>query len=217
MKKIRILIADDHKMFRDGLKEILNKEKNILLVDEAENGFEVLEKTEKKKFDVVLMDIDMGGTNGVKATKELLTKLPSTKVLVLSMYSDSKYIMSMLEAGAKGYILKNAGKEEVIAAVNAVASGNSYFSSQVSSKIIENLYSKKSVRKRIKQRETPLTPRELEVLRLIALEYSNSEIAEELFISIRTVETHKRNLLEKLGLKNTAGLVKYAITYKIID
>lgn len=217
MKKIRILIADDHKMFRDGLKEILNKEKNILLVDEAENGFEVLEKTEKKKFDVVLMDIDMGGTNGVKATKELLTKLPSTKVLVLSMYSDSKYIMSMLEAGAKGYILKNAGKEEVIAAVNAVASGNSYFSSQVSSKIIENLYSKKSVRKRIKQRETPLTPRELEVLRLIALEYSNSEIAEELFISIRTVETHKRNLLEKLGLKNTAGLVKYAITNKIID
>jgi|SRR6056297_1168512 len=217
MKKIRILIADDHKMFRDGLKEILNKEKNIQIIDEAENGYEVLEKTENNNIDVVLMDIDMGGTNGIKATKELLTKLPETKVLVLSMHSDSKYIMSMLEAGAKGYILKNAGKEEVIAAINTVASGDSYFSSQVSSKIIEKLYSKRTAIEKLKNREIPLTPRELEVLKLIALEYSNPEIAEELFISIRTVETHKRNLLEKLGAKNTAGLVKYALSNKIID
>jgi len=217
MKKIRILIADDHKMFRDGLKEILNKEKNIQIIDEAENGYEVLEKTENNNIDVVLMDIDMGGTNGIKATKGLLTKLPETKVLVLSMHSDSKYIMSMLEAGAKGYILKNAGKEEVIAAINTVASGDSYFSSQVSSKIIEKLYSKRTAIEKLKNREIPLTPRELEVLKLIALEYSNPEIAEELFISIRTVETHKRNLLEKLGAKNTAGLVKYALSNKIID
>jgi len=204
-------------MFRDGLKEILNKEKNIQIIDEAENGYEVLEKTENNNIDVVLMDIDMGGTNGIKATKELLTKLPETKVLVLSMHSDSKYIMSMLEAGAKGYILKNAGKEEVIAAINTVASGDSYFSSQVSSKIIEKLYSKRTAIEKLKNREIPLTPRELEVLKLIALEYSNPEIAEELFISIRTVETHKRNLLEKLGAKNTAGLVKYALSNKIID
>ena len=218
MNKIRIMIADDHKMFRDGLKEILNKESNIVVVAEANDGAEVLKILESESVDVVLMDIDMGGFNGIETTKAILAKNINTRILVLSMHSDSKYIISMLEAGARGYILKNAGKEEMIAAINTVASGDSYFSSQVSSKITEQLQKKRSYNNiRPLQEEIPLTPREFEVLKLIAQEYSNPEIAEMLFISIRTVDTHRRNLLEKLGVKNTAGLVKYAIRKGLLE
>ena len=218
MDKIKILIADDHKMFRDGLKEILSKEKNIIVVGEASEGKEVLKELDQKAVDLVLMDIDMGGFNGIETTKTIVSKKINTSILVLSIHSDSKYIISMLEAGAKGYILKNAGKEEMIAAINTVASGDSYFSRQVSSKITEQLHKKHSHKYYgMRNREIPLTPREFEVLKLIAQEYSNPEIAEKLFISIRTVDTHRRNLLEKLGVKNTAGLVKYAIKKGLLE
>src|SRR6056297_607536 len=161
MDKIKIMIADDHKMFRDGLKEILNKEDNIQVVDEANDGAEVLEKLERQPVDVVLMDIDMGGFNGIETTKSILSSKIDTRVLVLSMHADSKYIISMLEAGAKGYILKNAGKEEMIAAINTVAMGNSYFSSQVSSRITEQLRKVRSQRSfRARNQDIPITPRE---------------------------------------------------------
>ncbi|MFP4448155.1 MAG: response regulator [Bacteroidales bacterium] len=216
MKKINILLADDHKMFRDGLKEILNKERNIIVVDEADDKNQIMNICSNKEIDIVIMDIDMGETNGITTTKELLSIYPHLKILVLSMHSDSKYILSMLEAGAKGYILKNAGKQEMITAINTVATGDSYFSSQVSSKIIEQLNSRKNIKAKLKSQNLPLTPREVEVLKLIAQEYSNTEIAEELYISIRTVDTHRRNLLEKLGVKNTAGLVKYALNNNLV-
>lgn len=216
MKKINILLADDHKMFRDGLKEILNKERNIIVIDEADDKNQIMNICSNKEIDIVLMDIDMGETNGITTTKELLSIYPHLKILVLSMHSDSKYILSMLEAGAKGYILKNAGKQEMITAINTVATGDSYFSSQVSSKIIEQLNSRKNIKAKLKSQNLPLTPREVEVLKLIAQEYSNTEIAEELYISIRTVDTHRRNLLEKLGVKNTAGLVKYALNNNLV-
>lgn len=216
MKKINILLADDHKMFRDGLKEILNKERNIIVVDEADDKNQIMNICSNKEIDIVIMDIDMGETNGITTTKELLSIYPHLKILVLSMHSDSKYILSMLEAGAKGYILKNAGKQEMITAINTVATGDSYFSSQVSSKIIEQLNYRKNIKAKLKSQNLPLTPREVEVLKLIAQEYSNTEIAEELYISIRTVDTHRRNLLEKLGVKNTAGLVKYALNNNLV-
>ena len=218
MDKIKILIADDHKMFRDGLKEILSKEKNMVITDEASNGSEAVKKMSSGQPDVVLMDIDMPGLNGIETTRQILQDHPQIKVLVLSMHSDSMYIISMLEAGAKGYILKTAGKEEMINAINAIAAGDSYFSSQVSSMILEQLQGKrKGKNKHQHQGPIALTPREYEVLKLIAQEFSNPEIATKLFISIRTVDTHRRNLLEKLGVKNTAGLVKYAMKMGLLD
>lgn len=218
MNKIRVLIADDHTLFRDGLKEILNKEENILVVAETGDGTDIVNISKEVDAEVILMDINMGSSNGISATRELMEKLPQCKVLVLSMYSDSKYVISMLEAGAKGYILKNAGKEEMITAINTIARGDSYFSSIVSSRIREQLNSsQKPTKLLLKTREIPISPRETEVLKLIAQEYSNAEIARKLFISIRTVDTHRRNLLEKLNLKNTAGLVKYAIQKGLLE
>jgi len=217
-EKIHILIADDHKMFREGLKEILGKEPNLAIVGEAGDGREVIGQMGQHPVDVVLMDIDMPGVNGIETTRHIVQKHPHTRVLVLSMHSDAKYIISMLEAGAKGYVLKTAGKEEMIAAVNAVASGDSYFSHLISTRIIEQLQHHKvgsGIASAAEQ--PPLTPREFEVLKLIALEYSNPEIAQKLYISIRTVDTHRRNLLEKLGVKNTAGLVKYALKMGLLD
>lgn len=218
MDLIKILIADDHKMFRDGLKSLLEKEINIEIAGEAENGQEVLDFLKDHAVNVVLMDIDMDEMNGFKATQELKKHFPKTQVLVLSMHSETSYIITMLDAGATGYILKNAGRDEMIRAINVVAEGNTYYSSKVSNKIIEQLSAKKKAKKISSSIEDmPLTDREIEVLHLISEEYSNPEIAKKLFISIRTVDTHRRNLLDKIGVKNTVGLVKYAIKKGLID
>ncbi|MBN2350826.1 MAG: response regulator transcription factor [Bacteroidales bacterium] len=216
MDKIKVLIADDHKIFRDGIKALLEKVKDIEVVCEAENGDEVLLRLESNEVNVILMDIDMGTTNGFDTAVKVKKQFPDCNILVLSMHGDHNYIIKMLEAGAIGYILKNAGKEELLTAIRSVAGGDSYFSKEVSSRLIEQINRPQSSYKK-KDKDVPLTEREIEILRLISQEYSNPEIAEELFISIRTVDTHRRNLLDKLGVKNTAGLVKYAIKKGIID
>jgi DNA-binding NarL/FixJ family response regulator len=216
MESIKILIADDHKMFREGLSELLGKEHDIKVVDDVGSDIEIREVLKSQSIDLILMDIDMGETNGIDMTSEVVKSHPDTKVLALSMHGEKNYIVKMLEAGAKGYILKNAGKEEMINAIHTVAKGDTYFSNQVSVKILEHLTNPSAV-KRKKIGDTPLTDREIEVLRLIADEYSNPEIAEKLFISVRTVDTHRRNLLDKLMVKNTAGLVKYAIQKNLLD
>ena len=218
MGLIKILIADDHKMFREGISSLLEKESNIEIAGGAQNGQEVLNFLKDDLVDVVLMDIDMDGMNGYVATQKLKMLYPNTKVLVLSMHSETSYIISMLNAGASGYILKNASRDEMIRAIQVVAEGNTYYSNQVSNKIIEQLTTKKKVKKITSSIEDmPLTDREIEVLQLISQEYSNPEIAEKLFISIRTVDTHKRNLLDKIGVKNTAGLVKFALKKGLVD
>lgn len=218
MQKITILIADDHKIFRQGLTELLNKEQNMMVIGDAGEGKDVIEFLRLQKVDVVLMDIDMGEgeTSGIELTSEIIKLYPETKVLALSMHGDKNYIVKMLEAGATGYILKNAGKEEMINAIQTVANGNTYFSSLVSAKLLEQIINPTNSKKS-KPKGTPLTDREIEVLKLIADEYSNPEIAEKLFISVRTVDTHRRNLLDKLGVKNTAGLVKYAFQKGLLD
>jgi len=212
MRKTTILIADDHKIFREGLAELLGKEQHMEVIGDAGNGTEIHILLKEQHVDIILMDIDMGEgeTSGIELTKEITKLYPKTKVLALSMHGDKNYIVKMLEAGATGYILKNAGKEEMINAIQTVANGNTYFSSQVSAKLLEQIINPLSAKKN-KSGSIALTEREIEVLKLIADEYSNPEIAEMLFISIRTVDTHRRNLLDKLGVKNTAGLVKYAI------
>ena len=215
MEKIKVLIADDHKIFRDGIRSILEKEKDMDVIDEAANGKEVLEKLETTKADVIILDLDIGKPSGIEVTETISKQYPEVKVLILSMIGLHDFVIQALEKGATGYILKNTGKDEVITAIRSVAKGDSYFSKEVSSILVEQLNKPRTLKKR--SEGIPLTARELEVLQLIAQEFSNPEIAEKLFISIRTVDTHRRNLLEKLGLKNTAGLVKYAIMNGLVQ
>lgn len=212
---ITVLVADDHKVFRDGVISILEDLEDIKVVAEASDGREVLARLKEVQPRVVLMDITMGEASGIDATKLLKKDYPNVKVLALSMHAESGYIIKMLEAGASGYLLKDAGKEEMIRAIRTVDEGNTYYSQRVSSAILEHLANPAKSQK--EKTAASLTRREMEVLRLIAEEYSNPEIAEKLFISIRTVDTHRRNLLEKLGVKNTAGLVKYAIRQGLLD
>ena len=216
MEKIRVMIADDHKIFRDGIKSILEKEKDMEVVEEAARGSEVIEKVSKAGgIDVIVLDIDMGKPNGIEIAEVLSKEYPDVKILILSMMGLHDFIIQALEKGAIGFILKNAGKDEMLTAIRSVAKGDSYFSKEVSAVLIEHLNKPRASKKRIE--DIPLSARELEVLKLIVEENSNPEIAEQLFISIRTVDTHRRNLLEKLGVKNTAGLVKYAIQKGLIE
>ena len=215
MEKIRILLADDHKIFRDGVRSILEKEKDMHVVDEAANGLEVIEKIKHVEVDVLVLDIDIGSPNGIEITEMVTKNHPGIKVLILSMMGLHDFVIQALEKGAIGFLLKNTGKDEVLTAIRSVSKGDSYFSREVSAILIEQLH--KPVSSRKKSAEIPISPREIEVLKLIAQEFSNSEIAEKLYISIRTVDTHRRNLLEKLGAKNTAGLVKFAIQKGLLD
>ena len=212
----KILIADDHKMFRDGLRAILEQEQDIEIVGEAGSARDVFLLLESVNPDVILLDISLGDNNGIEVTKVLREKYPQLRVLVISMHAESSYILKMLEIGASGYILKDAGKNEMINAVRAVAAGDSYFSQQVSAIMVAYLQ-RKGMPPAKKKEDILLTRRMIEVLKLIVSEFSNQEIADKLFISTRTVDTHRRNLLEKLGLKNTAGLVKYAMKHGYMD
>ena len=208
-------MADDHKIFRDGVRSILEKEKDIEVVDEAANGLEVLKLIEHVEVDVLVLDIDIGNPNGIEITEMITKNHPETKILILSMMGLHDFVIQALEKGAIGFLLKNTGKDEVLTAIRSVSKGDSYFSREVSAILIEQLHKPVSLRK--KSADIPISPREIEVLKLIAQEFSNSEIADKLFISIRTVDTHRRNLLEKLGAKNTAGLVRYAIQKGLVD
>lgn len=215
MNRINIVITDDHKIFREGLAGLLDREDHLHIVGDAGDAPALWQLLEAHRVDLVIMDIDLGTVSGIDLTRELKAKYPDIMVLALSMHGEKNYIVKMMESGASGYILKNAGKEEMLSAVTTVANGDTYLSKQVSSTLIEQLLYPEKPRK--KQDGIPLTDRELEVLRFIADEYSNAEIAERLFISIRTVDTHRRNLLEKLAVKNTAGLVKYALRNGLLN
>ena len=214
--KIKVLIADDHKIVRIGLRGIMEREADITVVGEAEDGNQVLDFLAHELPDVVLMDIDMGHTNGIESTKKVRATYPGVHILALTMHEEQGHIIRMLEAGASGYILKDAGREELLAAIHTVHNGDSYFSNTVSATLLKALTNVKGKSATSPIDNSPLSHREIEVLRLIAQEHSNAEIAEKLFISIRTVDTHRRNILEKLQLKNTAGLVKYAIEKAIL-
>lgn len=203
---INLVIADDHKIFRDGLKSIFDDVLDITVIGEAIDGKEVLEILANEKTHVVLMDINMGSNDGISATKTIKDKFPDVKVLILSMHNETGFIVNSMEAGAQGYLLKNSGREETIRAIKAVYAGDTYYGQEVSQKLMAHITKKNKL-----ANEINLTKREIEILKLIAEENTNSEIAKQLFISIRTVDTHRRNLLEKLQVKNTVGLVKFAI------
>lgn len=213
-KHINVFIVDDHQIVRDGVKALLKSTEGIKIVDEAPNGKEALKLIQPihEDIDVVIMDITMPEMDGVTATRHILKEYPAIKVLALSMHDDENHLISMLQEGALGYVLKTTGKSELVHAINRVAAGQSYFDRGASGKLLDYL-SNKNKRKGIADNE--LTPREKEVLSLIAEELTNAEIAEKLFLSPRTIDTHRRNLLQKLNVKNTAGLVKYAIKHEL--
>ncbi|WP_224995732.1 response regulator transcription factor [Cesiribacter sp. SM1] len=202
---INIMIADDHRMIIDGLTSMLATEAGVKVTGEASSGKELLEKMEQTPVDIVLMDINMPELDGIEATRKVKAKYPAVRILVLSMYNNPEFIRSLLEAGASGYILKNTGKDELMEAIRQVYAGQNYYGKEVTKVMMESLRGSSS------NNNFSLTNREKEVLKLIVEECTTSEIAERLFISTHTVETHRKNLLSKLNLKNTAGLVKYAI------
>jgi DNA-binding NarL/FixJ family response regulator len=214
--KLTVLIADDHKIIRIGLRGIIQKEKDIVIAGEASNGDEVLAFLKETVVDVVLMDIDMGHTNGIETTKKIKELYSEVHILALTMHEEEEYIIEMLEAGASGYLLKDTDSVDLITALHTVAKGDSYYSQKVSASLLKALTNLRTAPSAQPKKDMPLSEREIEVLRMIAQEYTNGEIAEKLFISIRTVDTHRRNILEKLQVKNTAGLVKYALENALI-
>lgn len=214
---MKILLVDDHKLIRDALKSYFEDDPEFEIVAEAGNGQEALILLRDIEVDVVMMDISMPVMDGIECTENITRDYPDVKVLALSMMNDGQFIKKMLNAGASGYILKNSGEEEIKKALRAVNNGETYFSAEVNETVMQNMLKGGVKRNHKLVVDLPLTSREKEVLRLILKEYSNQEIAEELFISPRTVDAHKRNLLEKTGSKNTAGLVLYAIEKNLFD
>ncbi|NCC73015.1 MAG: response regulator transcription factor [Sphingobacteriia bacterium] len=213
---IRILLVDDHQIVRDGIISLLQGESRFVIAGQAENGVEALEKIEKFSPDLVILDINMPVMNGLECAKVVTEKFPDVRILTLTMLSEQEHIKNMLAAGVGGYILKSSGREELITAINTVMEGKNYFSEEVKNVIMMEMVKKKNTTGKIIGDPIPLTPRELDVLNLIVDELTNHEIAEKLFISVRTVDAHRRNLLEKTGSRNTAGLVKFAIENNLI-
>lgn len=210
---IRIFLVDDLQLLREGLRLLFSFEEDIEVVGEASNGVKLLEALEEMEVqpDIILMDVSMAEMDGVETSHLVKQKYPNIKILILSMDADWQSIKGVLDAGVSGYLLKSAGKHEVLMAIRAVYEGSSYFSSAVSAQIISQLKTLPDPAK--PEASDTLSEREIEVLSLIAKQYSGPEIGEKLYISPRTVESHRRNMLKKLGLKNSAGLVKYAVEH----
>ena len=211
MSKTKILIADDHQLFLDGLISLLQTEKSFDIVSSANNGIQVLEFLSKNKYDVCILDINMPLMNGIDTVKKIKEKKIDTPIIMLTTHSDREFISEMLSIGVCGYVLKNTTKSELTNAIKEVVSGGKYFSKEVQSGILENYLD--TIKKEKKEKDEPailLTPREIEIVKLLAKEHTNENIASVLFISYRTVETHRKNIMQKTGTKNLAGLIKYA-------
>ena len=214
---IRIMLVDDHKVIRDGIKSYFDDDEAFEVTAEASDGGNALEKLQYGNVDVVLTDINMDGMDGVTLTKEISNTFPHVKVVAFSMLAEPHYIKQIMNNGGSGFLLKNAGEAEIKKALHLVEKGEAFYGEEVTRIIMENLAKRKKPKKSRWIQETPLTGREKEVLGLILKEYTNKEIAEELYISIRTVDAHKRNILEKTGSKNLAGLALYAVNMHLFE
>lgn len=213
---IRVMIADDHNMFVEGIESILEGIENIQVVAKCYTGPEVFEKIQNTPVDVVLLDINLPGMNGLEVCQRLSKEYPEVKVLALSMHNEESFVTEILKYGAQGYILKNTGKKELISAIEMVNNGQSYFSEEVTETIMKSLVNQRAGNKKSAMLTPKISRREKDVLELIMKEYTTQEIADTLFISLKTVESHRRSLLTKLGVRNTAGLVRVAIENQIM-
>jgi len=207
---IRVLIADDHKIMLAGLRSLLEKQADFEVVGEAENGRKAVQMAQEKNPDVVVMDVSMPDLNGIEATKQIIESLPETRVVALSMHSDKRFVMGMLRAGASGYLLKDCASQELANAILQVAGGKKYLSPEITGVVIDDFLLGGSSEE-VTTAASPLSPREREVLQLIAEGWSTKQIASHLYVSIKTIETHRRQIMKKLDLHSIADLTKYAI------
>ncbi len=214
---MKILLVDDHRLIRDAIRSYMEDDADYEVVGEASQGQEAIRTIEETEVDVVLMDINMPIMDGLECTKEIVKRWPHIKVLALSMMSDNQHIKQMMGAGASGYVLKNCTEKELKKAIKTVYEGDTYYSAEVTEVVMLNLMKNNNTKTSNLVVDMPLTEREKEVLELIIKEHTNNEIADKLFISNRTVDAHKRNLLEKTGSKNIAGLVMYAINNQLFE
>ena len=210
MPKARILLVEDHIVVRQGLKALLSGESDIEVVGEADNGREALQRVSDLQPDLVLMDISMPGLNGIEATRQICQNHPGVEVVILSMHSNEEYVFQVLRAGASGYVLKQSDSSEVLTAIRAALAGGSFLSPPISRAVIDDYIHRAEARGRSDTLDL-LTPREREVLQLLAEGLSNQEIADQLSISVKTVETHRGNMMKKLSVESKTELVKYAL------
>ena len=216
MRKLRIVLADDHIVMRTGLRALLERQPNLEVVGESENGRETVALATSLRPDVVVMDVGMPVLNGIEATRTIVTQRPATAVVILSMHADESYVMRALKAGARGYLLKDSGAADLISAIQAVSQNKSFFSPKVS-RILAEDYIRVLKQKGAVDSYDLLTSREREILQLLAEGRANKEVATDLNISPYTVETHRKHILEKLNLHNPAELILYAVRKGIIS
>ncbi len=216
VKKIRILLADDHNVMRKGLRLLLESQPGFTVVGEASDGHQAVEQAEATKPDVVVLDIGMPRLSGTEAAQRIGELLPATSIIILSMHSDEGYVMRALKAGAKGYLLKDAAEGDLVEAIQAVGNGKTFFSSEISKMLVED-YVREIRTRGVEDSYELLTTREREILHLLAEGKSNKDIASALNLSPYTVETHRRNLQEKLNLHSLAELILYAVRKGLIS
>jgi len=217
MQKIRVILADDHTVVRQGLRALLIAEGDIDIVGEAENGRQAVQIVRKLTPDVAVIDIAMPQLNGLEATRQITKTVPSTKVLILSSYSDDEYVQQLTEAGAAGYLIKQTAANELLKAIREAHRGNAYFSPSIAKRLRDQCREAFVSGQPSRRRTDQLTAREAEVLQLIAEGRANKQIAAELCISIKTVEKHRQQVMNKLGIHDVAGLTRHAIAKGIIE
>ena len=211
MESIKIAIVDDHHLFREGIKHILNNTANYKVVAEYYNGSSFIQALSALTADIIIMDIEMPGMDGLEATHKALLINPQLRILILSSYSEPEYYHSMVEAGVKGFILKNSTSDELLTAISDVINGNTYFSQELLRKIIYSYNFKNTDKPKTKDSRDELSEREIEVLNHLCQGLTNAEIADKIFISQRTVEGHRASLLKKTNTKNTVQLILFAL------
>jgi two-component system response regulator NreC len=216
MRKIRVLLADDHNLMRRGLRLVIEQHSDLIVVGEAEDGRQAVSQADALKPDVAVLDIGMPNLNGIEAAKQITEGESGAAVVILSMYSDETYILRALKAGARGYLLKDSAEADLERAIRAVAGGKSFFSPTVSKVLLED-YMRKLQRTGGENSYDLLTSREKEILQLVAEGKSNKDVADMLSLSVHTVETHRGNLMEKLKLKGVPELILYAVRKGIIS
>ena len=212
-KKIKIIIAEDHALYRDGLKTMLNTHNDFEIIAEAVNGSELIKLFEYHKPDIVLMDINMPVLNGIEATKFIATHFDDTKVIAITMNDEKSSIMDMMDAGANGYVLKSEDKEEIIKAINTVINGDDYYSKNVENSIIDLIHSKKSSDNF--KKTVYFNEKELQLINYLCEEFNSDEIAKLMFLSKKTIDGLRLKIKNELGVRNSIGIVKYAIKYQI--
>lgn len=216
IETIRVAIVDDHTLFRSGLRMLLEKQEDITVTGELANAENITQFLEQQKTDVILMDISLPGIDGLEATQQIKKEYPETKVIILTMYNEEPYLFKALKANASGYILKEAASTELVSAIRTVASGETFIHPSLVKVLVDEAIDKKEDKTENGKKEV-LTEREKEVLHYISLGYTNQEIADKLIVSVKTVEKHKYNIMEKLNLNRRHELVQYAIKHGLVD